>query len=189
MTLKDYILTYERDGKLVANLFDYYEMFIKPLDKRWEYQSYYTNNLVLCFFKDHADINPSMGYIAHRRLKGVKVCHCFGCGKTADVIRLNQIISSQYYGKELTEKESCLDLANKFDIPLEDFDELSDEDFGAQFERKMRLVDRLSARYTIRDFSSGLLAERKKAKDGVVDLNRINSECVKMIATTKQLYS
>ena len=131
MNLVDFILTYKRDEKIVVNLFDYYEQFIKPLDKRFEHHSYFSSNLVLCFFKDHADTDPSMGFISHRRLKNVKVCHCFGCGRTADVVRLHQIISSQYLGKDLTEKDACFDLAQKFDIPIDEYDELSEDDYEA----------------------------------------------------------
>ena len=34
MTLKDYVITYSVDDKIVANLYDYYEVFIK--DSRFE---------------------------------------------------------------------------------------------------------------------------------------------------------
>ena len=185
MTLSDFILTYERDGKIVANLFDYYELFIKPLDKRFGNHSYYDNKLVLCWFKDHSDINPSMGWIRDRNHKGVYLYHCFGCGRTGNVIRLNQLIMSQYYNQELTEKESCLDLAVKFDIPIDDFDVTSDEDYDLQFEKRVRKVEGLKSRYTVKDFSDNLLSIRKSGK---VDLNKVNSECVKLIATVKQLY-
>ena len=33
MTFKDYILTYKVNDKIVANLFDYYDIFIKHLDR------------------------------------------------------------------------------------------------------------------------------------------------------------
>ena len=186
MTLKDYILTYEVDDKIVVNLFDYYEYFIKPLDERFKNYSYYSSDLVLCFFKDHADINPSMGHIKSKKFKNVRVCHCFGCHRTADVVRLHQIISSQYHNKELTEKEACLDLAQKFNVPLDDFDELDDEDYEAKYIRQLRNIEKLSNRYTIREFSRGLKEIRGSE---TVDLNKVNSECVKMIATVKQLYS
>lgn len=188
MKLKDYILTYEADGKVVANLFDYYEFFIKPLDKRFAEHSYYSNKTVLCFFKDHQDINPSMGYINSRKHKKIKVCHCLGCGRTADVVRLHQLMSSQWMGVELTEKEACLDLAAKFNIPIDDFDELDDEDFEGAYIRNIKKLDKLTDRYTIREFSSALLNLRKNSQSGIIDLSKVNSECVKMIATNKVLY-
>ena len=42
----------------------------------------------------------------------------------------------------------------------------------------------LSKRYTQRDFSAELLNQRRNG----VDLEAVNDECVKMIATMKQLY-
>lgn len=185
MTLVDFILTYERDGKIVCNLFDYYEEFIRPLDERFKNHSYYENDLVLCYLKDHADVNPSMGYISDKFHKGVKLCHCFGCGRTYNVVRLNQVISSQYFGKELSEKESCVDLATKFNIDISEFDELADDDYEGKHLAKLRKIEQLKRRYTFEDFKDKLLEQRKSGK---VDLGRVNAECVKMIATTKQLY-
>jgi DNA primase len=188
MTLKDYVITYSVDDKIVANLYDYYEVFIKKLDPRFEQYSYYSSNLVLCYFKDHADVNPSMGWIKDKRLKGVKVCHCFGCGKTADVVRLHQILSSQYLDKELSEKDACIEVASMFNIPLDDFNELEDDDFEGHYLRNLRRIDSLKSRYTVREFSQGVYDLRMKSSMGNVDLNKLNSESVKMIATVKQLY-
>ena len=188
MTLDDYILSYkenETDEVLTVDLFAYYENFIRPLDKRFEPYSFYDNKLVLCWFKDHEDVNPSMGYINDRFHKGQKLYHCFGCGKSGDVIRLNQIIESQYHNRDLSRKESCLDLAIKFNIPIDDYEELSDEDYEKRYLRFLRKFDALMNRYTVRDFSRALLQQRKSGK---IDLNKVNSECVKMIATIKQLY-
>lgn len=188
MTFKDYVISYQEGDKVVANLFDYYDIFIKTLDPKFEQYSYYNQNLVLCFFKDHDDVNPSMGWIKHKTLKNVKVCHCFGCGKTADVVRLHQILCKQYLDKDLTEKEACIELCDMFNIPTEDFEDLSDEDLEKSYIRKLRKVDKLKNHYTIREFSRGILDIREQNKMGEVDLQRLNSECVKMIATVKQLY-
>lgn len=188
MTFKEYILTYKVDDKIVANLFDYYEIFVKHLDKRFEQYSYYTSNLVLCYFKDHADVNPSMGYLNDKHLKGVKVCHCFGCGKTADVVRLHQILNKQYLNKTLDEKEACIEVANLFKIPYEEFDEIDEEDYDAKFAKAMRNLDKLKDHYTIRDYHEKLKQIRGSSPSGHIDLNKVNSESIKMIATVKQLY-
>lgn len=188
MTLKEYILTYKSGENNVVSLFDYYEKYIKPLNKKWEHQSYYSTGMVICFFKDHADINPSMGSILDKRMKGVRVCHCFGCGRTADVIRLHQIIQEQYHNRSITEKEACIEVADLYHVPLEEFDELADDDFDGRFARNMHRVDRLQDSYTIREFSRGVMNIRENSDSGVVNLNKLNSECVKMIATVKQLY-
>ena len=188
MDLKDFILTYKVNDEVVANLFDYYDIYIKGLDKRFEPYSYHSTNLVLCFFKDHADINPSMGYINDKQHKGGKLCHCFGCGRTADVIRIHQILRSSYEGVELTEKEACIEVAELFKIPIDEFDELSDEDYEEKYLRNLRKIDRLSKHYTVRDFSAELLKLRTNYGVGEVDLDKLNSSCVRMIATSKHLY-
>lgn len=185
MELSDYIITYQSSGKIVANLFDYYERYIRHLDKRFEQYSYYDNRLVLCWFKDHEDINPSMGFIYDRRFKGVQLYHCFGCGRTGNVVRLNQLVESQYHGRELTVFESCMDLAEKFGIPVDEFRDVEEDDYEARYSRSFKRIDELVTHYTEREFKEALLTMRKS---GVVDLNKLNSECVKMIATSKQLY-
>lgn len=178
--IKDYILKQ-------ISLEDYYEKFIKTLDKRFEAHSYLTSKLVLCFFKDHQDINPSMGYIHSRSNSKIKMCHCFGCGRTADVVRLHQILSSQYFNKELDEKQACTDLANIFGLDLSDkVDLMKDESFEDKFNAKMKSVQALSQGYSSLDFKSTMQQIRSADK---VDLNLVNDECIKYIATYKHLYN
>lgn len=188
MTLREYVLTYAVDDKIVANLYDYYERFIKGLTPRFGKYSYYTSNLVPCFFKDHPDNDPSMGSIKDKRLKNVRVCHCFGCGRTADVVRLHQILNQQYKGRELSERESCLEIAGMFNIPLNEFEELDEDDYEGRYLRNLDKVSKLSEHYTVREFSQEVMALRSANPMGKLDLDKLNSACVKMIATVKQLY-
>lgn len=188
MTLREYVLTYSVDDKIVCNLFDYYERFIKHLTERFSKYSYYTSNLVPCFFKDHPDNDPSMGHIKDKRLKNVRVCHCFGCGRTADVVRLHQILNQQYKNRELSEYDSCMELAAMFNIPIEDFEELDEDDYEGRHQRNLQKIDRLAEHYTMRDFSQELMHLRETSVPGEIDLNKLNSACVRMIATVKQLY-
>lgn len=185
MLLEDYILSYKVDDEIVVDLFSYYENYIRHLDKTFEPYSYYENKLVLCWFKEHEDVNPSMGFVNDRYHKGQKLYHCFGCGRTGDVIRLNQLIESEYHNRDLNRKESCLDLAEKYGIPIDEYEELDEEDYEARYLRRLSNIDRLMRRYTYKDFSMNIMKQRMNGK---IDLNRINSECVKMIATVKQLY-
>lgn len=188
MTLREYILTYAVNDKIVANLFDYYEKFIKHLTPRFGKYSYYTSNLVPCFFKDHPDNDPSMGHIKDKRLKNVVVCHCFGCGRTADVVRLHQILNQQYHDRELDETQACMEIADMFGIPVDEFNELDEDDYEGRYLRNLQKVEALAQHYTVRDFSAELLQLRCSSEAGRVDLNKLNSACVKMIATVKQLY-
>ena len=127
MTLRDYILTYSVNDKIVVNLFDYYERYIKVLDKRFSGYSFYHDRLVLCWFRDHADVNPSMGYVCDKHRRGVMLYHCFGCNRTGDVVRLHQLIMSMYHSKDLSEKEACFDLAALFHVPIDDFKDIEDD--------------------------------------------------------------
>lgn len=188
MTLREYVLTYAVDDKIVANLYDYYEKFIKGLNPRFSRYSYYTSNLVPCFFIDHPDNDPSMGSIKDKRLKNVRVCHCFGCGRTADVVRLHQILNQQYKNRELSERDACLELAEMFSIPLNDFEELDEDDYEGHYLRNLRKIDKLAEHYTIRDFTAEVMQLRSSSKPGHIDLHKLNSACVRMIATVKQLY-
>ena len=190
MTIQDYILDYKVNGECVCNLFDYYERFIKPLDNQFKRYSFGVSKLVLCWFKDHEDKNPSLGYIKDSRHKGQHLYHCFGCGKTGNVIRLHQIIEAQYHNKQLTEEEACKELANLFDIPLGEFDEYSEEDYEGRFRYKLIRVDKLSKQYTATDYKRELLEIRKSAPNRQLtnkELSKVNAECVKMIASNKYL--
>jgi len=181
MTLEEYVLTYEDENGIVANLFDYYDTYIVKLDSRFSKYSYKKNKLVLCYFKDHEDINPSMGYIWHKSLKGVRVCHCFGCGKTASVIRIHQILERQYHNRELTEDEAAKEVASLFNIPI-DVESVKEDDYQAKERQKVQKIESLSRRYNKRDYADAL---RKIRRTG--NLEALTIECVKMTAISKQL--
>lgn len=186
-TIQDYILEYKNDkGDIVCNLFDYYDRYIKPLKEEFKRYDLFSSKLVLCWFKDHEDVNPSMGYINDRQHKGGKIYHCFGCGKTGNVIRLHQLIQSQYFNRELSEVDACKELAQLFDIPLEEFDETAEDDYEAQYINRLRRVRKVKTLYTVQDYSDNLLNIRKK---GNVNLADVNAECIKMIASVKYLYN
>ncbi len=181
MTLKDYVLTYKNDDGIVANLFDYYDKYIVKLDSRFSRYSYYKSKLVLCYFKDHEDVNPSMGYVWHKSLKGVRVCHCFGCGKTADVIRIHQILEKQYHNRELNEDAAAREVAVLFDIPLNEV-EIAEDDYHAKERQKVQRIETLSNRYSKRDFADALRLIRKTG-----NLEALTIESIKMTAISKHL--
>lgn len=189
MKFTEYIMSYrglKRDGTegVVANIADYYDMYVAPKDERYAEHSLNGENLVVCPL--HADVNPSMGLIRHKHIKGVQVFHCFGCHASGNIIRFHQRIESQFSHRELSEKDACMELAKMFDIPTEDFDELDDDDFEGNYIRTLKELDSMKNRYSVQDFS---YACRDLRKEGVLqDLSRLNSECVKLIATEKQMY-
>jgi hypothetical protein len=75
-----------------------------------------------------------------------------------------------------------------FDIPTADFEEITDEDLEKHYIRNLNRIEKLKTHYTIREFSQSILNLREESTMGNVDLKKLNSECVKMIATVKQLY-
>lgn len=190
MDLIEYVLTYrekQADGteKIVANIPDYYDKVIHNLDPKYMGRSLHVNRTVICPL--HEDNDPSLGLMNHRHLKDVKLYHCFGCNSTGTIIRLHQRIVSKYEKRNITDEESCKELATIFNIPLENFSETSEEDFEKRYMMKMKDIDSHMHDYTSRDYSNEILALRKESK--IVDLKKLNKASIKMIATQKKLYN
>lgn len=191
MSLEEYILTYRGttdtgEQGIVCNIPDYYERYIKPLDKRFKEYSFYGSRTVICPL--HDDTDPSMGLINHRFLTDVKIYHCFGCGASGTVIRLHQFIQDLYHNRKLTEDEACRELADLFTISLDDFNDLAEDDYEGRYLSMLKRLNKLSKSYTIREYSNTLLELRKSNLTLSDKLDRINNENIKMIATQKKLY-
>lgn len=190
MTLEEYVLTYKgttdtgEDG-IVCNIPDYYERYIKPLDKRFENYSFYASRTVLCPL--HDDNDPSLGLISHRFYDGVKIYHCFGCGMSGTIIRLHQLIQDMYHGNKMTDEEACKDLASLFGVSLDDFTELAEDDYEGRYLQKLKKIDKLKDAYTLNDFSRALLDARKSGGKDILGV--LHMESIKLIATKKKLYS
>ena len=125
MDLIEYVLTYrekQADGteKIVANIPDYYDKVIHNLDPKYMGRSLHVNRTVICPL--HEDNDPSLGLMNHRHLKDVKLYHCFGCNSTGTIIRLHQRIVSKYEKRNITDEESCKELATIYkDVPVDIF--------------------------------------------------------------------
>lgn len=193
MSLEEYILTYRGttdsgEQGLVCNIPDYYERYIKPLDKKFSEYSFYGSRTVICPL--HEDTDPSMGLINHRFLQDVKIYHCFGCGASGTVIRLHQIIQDVYHNRKLSEDEACKELADLFEVPLEEFDDLAEDDYNGKYVAMLKRISKLKDAYTSRSFSQSLLDIRKNSSiDDNERLRLVNVESIKLIATQKKLYS
>lgn len=191
MTLEEYVLTAkDADGRIIINIADYYERFIKPLDKRFQSSSYFSHSTVLCCWKDHNDINPSLGSINHKFYKGVKLYHCLGCGATGTVIRMHQRIQKEYYGRGITDKESCIELCKLFGVDSTAYLEVQDIGDQTNIMERFRRVQGYKGIYTIRDYSNEVRDARSNSSFSLQEIaNKINIANVKYIATQKQLYS
>lgn len=181
--LEKYVITYEDvTGKIICNIPDYYDRYISVLDEKFRKFSLNKDKLAVCPL--HDDHDPSFGIIKHKTLPKVMIYHCLGCGRAGTVVRLHQFIERQYNGRSLTDKEACLELCKLFEIPIPDESEVNDDDYEKRLDYRFGKIDSLQKRYTEKEFAQNLLDIRKAG----VDLNRVNSECVKMIATMKGLY-
>lgn len=190
MTLEEFTLTYkDSDGNIVITIADYFERFVKPLSPKFANSSFHTSRTVICCFKDHDDINPSLGTTNHRHLKGVKVYHCFGCGRTGTVIRLHQLIQHEYHNRRLSDKEAALELCDLFGVDASKYREVKDAGAANGYLARMQRADEVLDEYTLAEFKDELRDIR--ARDGLMLVERghlINSAMIKMIATSKRLY-
>lgn len=184
-SLEKYVLTFENvDGKIVVNIPDYYDRYIAPLEGKLSQYSFNKKEpTVVCPF--HNDHDPSLGMMKDRRLPKVMLYHCLGCGAVGTVVRMHQRIQRTYHNREITIREACVELCNMFGIPVPTEDVFSSEDYSKKTQNRMAKVDRVAHFYTEKDFARNILELRKSG----VDLNRLNSESVKMIATVKGLYT
>ena len=191
MTLEEYVLTAkDANGRIIINIADYYERYIKPLDKRFATSSYYKKQLVLCCWKDHNDINPSLGSMKHRFYKDVRLYHCLGCGATGSVIRMHQRIQKEYYDRTITEKESCLELCQLFGVDASAYKEVSEDDGEqANFMDRLRRLDKYKSVYTIKDYADELRSVRANSDISIGEKMRYIARAnTKYIATQKKLY-
>lgn len=181
MLLDEYILEN-------VDLMDYYDKCVQPLDDRFKPHSFRTEKLVLCCFKDHQDINPSMGYMKSRNNGKVKLYHCFGCGKTGDVIKMHQSVEYEYHNRKLDRKEACYDLARIFGLELGEFEELGETDYDKRYSQSLIRIEKAQNNYSKKSFTKELLEIRKSGKVLLDGPGSINNASVKLIATLKQLY-
>jgi len=183
--LEKYVITYEDNtGKIVCNIPDYYDMCVAPLAGKFAQYSF--NNgagKVVCPI--HDDHDPSLGLIRHKNVPKVMIYHCLGCGAAGTIVRFHQRIESKYHNRDISVKEACIELCKIFNIDVPSDDVFSSEDYEKKYEYLLSRVDVLQGRYTRQEFAENLLSLRKQG----VSLERLNSECIKMIATEKGLYT
>ena len=181
MTIEEYVLTFpDKDGNPLINIADYFERYVKPLSKKFSTSSFFEHRTVVCPF--HEDINPSLGTINHKHLKGVKVYHCFGCGASGTVIRMHQRIQYIYHGNRMTDVEAAIDLCNLYGV---DTTPLVTRQYTANQLTRMRKMDRLKkleSAYGVREFADELMPIREDTfnKDKMLDLDLINQRAEKI---------
>ena len=124
----------------------------------------------------HAGINHITGDIS-LQAKGKMV-------KDGKIVKsLNMIILS-------TNINELLNNVIEVGSDLEEFDEYSEDDYEGRYRQKIIRVERLAKQYTATDYKQKLLEIRKEAKNRQLsdkELRKVNSECIKMIASNKFL--
>lgn len=190
MTFEEYVLTAkDSEGKIIITVAEYYERYIKPLDNRFASSSYYGHSKVLCCWKDHTDINPSLGTMPDKFFKGVKLYNCMGCGAHGNVIRMHQRIQHEYHNRDITDNESRLELCKLFGVDAKAFEEMVDIGDQARFMERFRKTCDIKNMYTLRDYSSDLLSVRANSSLSLAErAHGVNIANIKYISTTKQLY-
>lgn len=184
MKFEDYVLTYKNsDNEIVITVASYYEKYIKPLDTSFT-GSFYRDKLVLCCF--HNDVNPSLGQMNHKHLKGVKVYHCFGCGKSGDVIKLHIDIEKKYHNRIISTKESCMELCNLFGVDASGYLDVEEGDQSAYVEKYKKSLN-LKSLYTQKDYSEEVLNARSTSKSQKEVAFKVGTANIKYIATKKKL--
>jgi DNA primase len=191
-TVENIVLTQkDMQGKIKANIPDYYERYIKPQEDKYKDSDLHTNRTAICPLPNHNDTDPSFGLTNHKFYKGVKIYHCFGCGGSGTIIRLHQRIQSKYHNRKLTEHESALELAELFGVDLANAtdDESTEEIEGSAYISRVKTIRELQDRYTVRDYQRELLGVRMRDDVSLeVRAKAVNKSIIKMIATDKKLY-
>lgn len=186
MNKEHFILTYRRNGVLLITVEDYYERYIKPLDKRFARFGFHNSTTVVCPFKSHNDRTPSFGLMAHREYAGVKLYHCFGCNAIGSVVTLHQRIQLDYFGRTLSLDESADDLLKLYCVSAE-ADAVEEQKLTRQ-ERIMCINAKVP--YTVRDFERDLLYARdtpNMSADARASL--INTAVIKISVSKKRMIS
>lgn len=188
MDLQEFVLTYTGDGDSpVINIADYYEKYVKPLSPAFAKSSFHTSNTVVCCF--HDDVNPSLGTINHKHLRGVRVFHCFGCGAAGDVIRMHQRVQYEYHHRRISMDESALELCDLFGVDASTYKNNSEDE-----RKKSKYVDKISRimsameSYSLSEFKDEILPARRQDITLREKIGILNTATIKMAATKKKLY-
>lgn len=163
MSIERYVVRYkDAEGNFVANIFDYYERYIKPLSSMFARYDWYPNKKIMCFLKEHDDKNASMGNIPDTSNPGGYIYHCFGCGKRGNVVDLHVAIERDYHHRHLNKEEAAKEVAKLFNIPLKG-DMLENEDYWEYVEREQeRLNKEVEMGYTLTELRKDLRVIRQK---------------------------
>lgn len=145
------------DYKKIFPIREYYSKFIIPIDSgRFRLSS--GGKMVCPMHKDH---DPSMGVIENTT---GEVCHCFGCGYSADVLKLHRDIVRRYKHRRLSDEEVKKDLCRIFGI---DYSALLRKEKSIEKTRDEKRIDMMENKkkeFDISDFRYAVMQGKKEGK-------------------------
>lgn len=189
MDIIEYVLTYKEEGSdtPVITIAEYYDRYVKPLSPAYGKYSFKTSNTVVCCF--HDDVNPSLGTIKHKHLKGVRVYHCFGCGAAGTVVDMHRRIEREFHNRTLSAEESALELCTLFGVDASAYKDLDQSKLKqSAYMDKLRRIQKSMSVYTLRDFQDDIVIARRDDVALDTKISAVNMACVKMTATKKKLF-
>lgn len=87
---------------------DYFNRYVLGLNKNFRKIS---ASQPTCICPFHSERDPSFHYWASR-----KMVHCFGCGYSANIVKLHQSIQQVYHGRRLSKTEAMNDLIRLYGL-------------------------------------------------------------------------
>lgn len=153
------------------------------------------HNMAICPL--HDDTDPSLGLIKDRKNKKILLCHCFGCGATANAIRFYQrLINLRKIKSELKPHEvmtysgALKILATKVGVSEKDVVERVLDPNDIIMTREIKLI-RNMRKYNIRDFENALLSLRMSdynSSNKAIMLNRNLIQLIESMEEDKNLW-
>ena len=179
--LREYVVTYKNEaGVVVCNIPDYYAKIVVPLEVKYKGQVLTPKHLAIC--PVHDDHDPSFGLMKDRKRDGVYLFHCFGCNQTGDIVSLHKKVMQRYYNQKLDDDACCKALIELFGIPLPTIETLEKDSPERRYMEQFSKIDSLSRRYSESEFKRNIMGLRMQ---GVVDLDKVNFECIKLMVTKR----
>lgn len=136
---------------------DYYDNYIQPLNTKRFDTKFKDSTLVVCPL--HNDHDPSMGIVRDKRNRKILRYHCFGCGKSGDIINLYQETQRLNRKRNISYNQAGKELADLYKLDLSQMTEdEKDNSYRRELQRGSENVKRIldSGKMSPRDYTRGV---------------------------------
>ena len=151
------------------SLVEYYDKSIGPLHLKYSEKSWRSVKVVVCPL--HNDHDASFGIMKDRNNRDIMRYHCFGCGKSGNVVNLHQQMTQQRTGKTLTVLEAARELAAMYQIEIdEEALNAIDDSITTYYAERTTVTEDLVAnkfRPTVRNYQRNFMKLRKAQEAGM----------------------